>query len=240
MQRPEALEHDSLGELTLSQIGISTRSDRCHAIAPRASRSTTVALLLALAILIYSTAAQAIYPYTDAEYAMLPEYCHQQGNVSTRHRPQPLSPRWQEYLGSDYAPIHHWCAVYMWMGRAYRAGPASPQGKQFVKQALSDLTFFVDRARPTSPLLPEVYTRLGEISLLQGNQTSAEAAFLKAREHNPTYWRSYLLWGQYLYSKGKLAEALEVAQAGLEASPNSRALESLIMDINKKTGARSK
>lgn len=179
--------------------------------------------------------ALAVYPFNDAEWGMLPKYCHHQGNVSQRHRSTP-SPEWKNYFGSDFEHIHHWCAVYMWMGRAFKAGVSSPEGRSNLARAEADIAYFLDRARPDSPIGAEVYTRLGEVYLLQGKPGQAEPAFKRAHEINPARWQPYLLWAHYLYKNGRVADARQEVSVGLEHAPDSKALKSFLaeMDAGKK------
>ena len=175
--------------------------------------------------------AQAVYPFTDAEWIMLPEYCHHQGNVSENHRAT-NSAEWRITLGEDFEPIHHWCAVYMWMGRAYKAGLGSNEGKNMLRMAESDTGYFIKRMGPNSPRAAEAFTRLGEVYLLQGKPRDAEPAFKRAHEIDPSRWQTYLLWGQFLYKNGQLAEARKEISEGLEHAPDNRALKSFLAEMS--------
>lgn len=190
-----------------------------------------LAAVLAIGSMVAAQRAAAVYPFTDPEWAMLPEYCHQQGNVSIKHRAQPRSQKWIAYLGADFEHIHHWCAVYMWVGRAYRAGAASVAGRQNLGRAVADMEYFLDRARSDSPLLPEVYTKLEEVYLLQGNIKGAEAAFKRVQEIDPSYWRADFLWAHNLFKRGNKAQALDIAEQGLRESPNANVLKALVDEI---------
>lgn len=193
-------------------------------------------LICILSSLLGTNAAQAVYPFNDAEWAMLPEYCHHQGNVSQKHRATP-SPEWKNHFGSDFEHIHHWCAVYMWMGRAYGAGISSMEGRSYLAKAEADIGYFLDRARPDSPIGAEVYTRLGEVYLLQGKPKEAESAFQRAHKIDPARWQPYLLWAHYLFKKGQIAEARKEITTGLEHAPNSKGLKSFLAEID--SGKRS-
>ncbi len=173
----------------------------------------------------------AVYPFTDAEYAMLPEYCHHQGNVSENHRATNAA-EWRVTLGEDYEPIHHWCAVYMWMGRAHKFGVSSNEGKSMLGRAEADTNYFLKRMGPNSPRAAEVYTRLGEIYLLQGKPREAEPAFKRAHEINPARWQPYLIWAQYLYKTGRVADARKEISTGLEYTPENKALKSFLTEID--------
>lgn len=184
-----------------------------------------------LIALLGATPAQAVYPFTDAEYAMLPEYCHHQGNVSENHRAT-NSAEWRNILGEDFEPIHHWCAVYMWMGRAYKAGIGSHEGKNMLRMAESDTGYFIKRMARNSPRAAEAFTRLGEVYLLQGKPKQAEPAFKRAHEIDPARWQPYLLWAQFLYKNGQIADARKEISDGLEHAPDSKALKAFLAEMD--------
>lgn len=173
----------------------------------------------------------AVYDLTDAEWAMLPEYCHHQGNVSLNHKAT-AADEWRSRLGGDFESIHHWCVTYVWMMRAFRAGTASTEGKNLLFRAEADTNYFLQRARPDSPIKAEAYTRLGEIYLYQNKLESAQAAFRRAQELDPARWQPYFLWAHHLQQRGRLAEARKVVASGLERAPNAKPLKSLLADLN--------
>ena len=190
-----------------------------------------ILFFLALTAFFSSSSVFAVYPFTDAEYAMLPEYCRHQGNVSENHRATNTT-EWRVTLGEDFEPIHHWCAVYMWMGRAHKAGVSSNEGRSMLGKAEADTNYFLKRMGPNSPRATETYTRLGEINLLQGRPREAEFAFMRAHEISPTRWQPYLFWGQHLYKTGRVADARREITAGLEYSPDNKALKSFLAEMN--------
>ena len=203
---------------------------RCRQGIRRSGRLFRWQTLAAACGILLSAPASAIFPFTDEEWALLPDYCHHQSNVSIHHRAT-RSPRWEAYFREDFPSIHHWCAVYMWMGRAYKAGPASTSGRFYLGRAEDDLGYFLDRARKDSPILAEVYTKRGEIYLLQKRFDRAEDSFKRAREIDPARPQAYFLWAHYLYSSGKIADARAVAEDGLAHAPESKSLQGLVADI---------
>ena len=188
-------------------------------------------LLSLFAIVSFWSKSGLAYSLTDAEWATLPEYCHHQNNVSENHRKVP-SKEWENFLGSDFDHVHHFCIVYVWIGRAYKAGIGSSQGKYLLGMADDDLTYFIDRMRPGSPLAAEAYTKRGEVYLMQKNYRAAELSFMKAREINPERSQPYFFWAHHLFVSGQYKEALVTAEEGLKYAPQSRTLKTLVADIN--------
>lgn len=119
----------------------------------------------------------------------------------------------------------------MWTMRAYKAGPASIDGKHLLLKAEADIEYFLDRARPDSPIAAEAYTKRGEVYLLQNKPRAAEEALLRARQIDPTRWQAYFLWANYQFRNGNIAEARKTAEEGLEQAPNAKALKSLLAEM---------
>ena len=194
-------------------------------------RRITPYIICALTGFFASNTVQAVYDLTDAEWKMLPEYCHHQGNVSLNHRGT-NGDQWRVILGGDFEAIHHWCVVYVWMMRAYKVGVGSNDGKGLLSRAEGDTGYFLQRMQPDSPRAAEVYTRLGEIYLLQGKYNQAEKALKRAHEIDPKHWQAYFFWANHLFKQGRLADArLEVA-AGLEQVPDNKALNALRVELD--------
>ncbi len=196
--------------------------------------------LAALLVLGWSPSASASRPMSETEYMLLPEYCRAQGNVSetnfTRSYRADLVRKWQSALGSNYNHYHHFCWGIASIARAYRPGTAYGSRAALTKSAIADITYTLERATPDFVLLPEVYTKLGEAYLLARDARSAEAAFRKAWEIKPDYWRPYVWWGQYLLHAGRSGEALAVAEEGLKHAPDVKALQELARDARAPRG----
>lgn len=190
-----------------------------------------LSIICALTSLFGSSTVQAVYDLTDAEWKMLPEYCHHQGNVSLNHRATNAE-QWKSVLGGDFEPIHHWCVVYVWMMRAYKVGVGSNEGKNLLYKAEGDTGYFLQRMQPDSPRAAEVYTRLGEIYLLQGKYDQAEKALKRAHEIDPKRWQPYLFWANHLFKQGRLADARRELAAGLEQAPDNKALNALRVELD--------
>jgi tetratricopeptide (TPR) repeat protein len=90
--------------------------------------------------------------------------------------------------------------------------------------ALKDYQYVIDHVPKDFILLPEVYTRRGEVELLLGQPNRALESFSHARHLKPDYWPAYSHWAEFLMKAGKRPEALNVVIAGLEYSPRAKVL----------------
>lgn len=198
-----------------------------HAVVLR----TTLYFICALMGLLRSHSVQAVYDLTDAEWNLLPEYCHHQDHVSINHRATNVE-KWKASLGDDFESIHHWCIVYVWMMRAYKVGVGSKEGIGLLSRAEGDTVYFLKRMQPDSPRAAEVYTRLGEIYLFQNKYEQAEKALKRVHEIDPKRWQAYLFWANHLYKQGRLADARQEVVAGLEQAPDNKALNALRVELD--------
>lgn len=176
-------------------------------------------------LLFFSNNVFAVYDLSDAEWALLPDYCHHQGHVSLNHRATDTD-RWRAALGADYEHLHHWCITYVWMIRAQRAGIGSAEGKRLVSQTEGDTLYFIRRMAPDSPRASEAYTRLGEVSLILGKINQAEKAINRAHELDPKHWQAYFL-GQLFDKSGKNQRSTKGNNQGFGANPRKQSTQGI-------------
>lgn len=168
---------------------------------------------------------------TKEEYQLLPTYCKNQGNVTSRYFKPDNEAEWRNRLGKDFMHIHHYCWGLVSLARAYKAGQTDAERKHRFGEAIQDFFFSIERTTPEFVLLPEMYSKAGQAYLGLQDEKNAEIAFKKAWEANPEYWPAYLWWAQRLMKQGKRHEALVVAEEGLKNSPGCKPLERLIAEM---------
>ncbi|MDP2809123.1 MAG: hypothetical protein Q8O34_03135 [Rhodocyclaceae bacterium] len=168
---------------------------------------------------------------TEEEYALLPEYCRYKAWVSNTHPNPPKSEKWENFFGRDFVHIHHYCWGLVWLGRANRSGVSEQDRKTLLIMAHGGANYVLENTGPNFPIRAELYTRQLEISLLQRNENAAEHAFRKAVEANPKFVRAYWLRAYWLFKRGKLPEAMKVAEQGLEQVPESKMLNELVAEM---------
>ena len=173
---------------------------------------------------------------TNAEIAMLPAYCPDtqtfgQGGQHWGAQPynwSPNAPKWLDLMGKGFWTMHHYCWALIRLRRAERPGTPAVIQKGHRQAALGDLSFVIENSPPDFIMLPEIYTKYGEVELLLKNYADADEAFAKARALKPDYWPAYLQWAEYLRQRGQKAKARELVQQGLSHAPDSKPLQQLL------------
>jgi hypothetical protein len=80
-------------------------------------------------------------------------------------------------------------------------------------------------------LAPEIFTYVGRTHLLLNEPNEANESFAKARQIKPDYWPAYSWWASYLAAHDAKGQARTVVKEGLKHAPNSKTLQSLLVDI---------
>lgn len=202
--------------------------------------STASAIILtAFVALGFSTPVSAEMQMTDAEYAMLPDYCKHKAAVSARHQPTP-SKHWENELGKGYWAIHHYCWAQVRIARSYRYGISRELRASELNTAVNDLNYVIERSQPEMPLLGEILAVKGQVLLRVGNTRAAEESLQESIRIDPASWRAYLYWALHLNQTGRRQEAIKLVNEGLEQVPESRALKDLAKDLKQKTSIEKK
>lgn len=167
---------------------------------------------------------------TDAEMKVLPRYCPDTMGFKYGDAYYNTSPRaryWVSQMGKGFWAMHHYCWAQININRARRAGVPAQTRQALRESARGDYGYVINNTAPDFIMLPEIYTRLGEVELLLARPEKASQAFARARELKPDYWPAYSHWAEYLKARGKNAEAMQIVRSGLAHSPESRVLREL-------------
>lgn len=159
---------------------------------------------------------------TEAEIRLLPSYCK-----DTEWFPERYGEKrsyWIEQMGDSFRHLHHYCWARLSVNRARKANISSRERISLLESALHDYNYVTHKAPDSFILLPEIYTKVGELQLLRKQPSKADEAFTRARYLKPDYWPAYSGWVEYLITTGRRAEALDVVKAGLYNSPNAKVL----------------
>lgn len=178
-----------------------------------------------LATLLTCTAALAEKPqsWTPGELALLPEYCpDSQGFDHTRtgERKSPRAEHWVSLMGEAFWSVHHYCWGLMNFRRAQAAGLNAQQRTYLITSAIQDYHFVVRNATADFPLLPEIFSRIGEAHLLLGQISPASEAFDNARRLKPDYWPPYVAWAEAMAKRGLKEEAKASIETAVDRMPN--------------------
>lgn len=186
-------------------------------------------LLLGLALMGLAGTAAANKPddITEAEMKLLPAYCVDTMGFNYGDAYSNTSPRaghWVALMGKTFWAMHHYCWAHINMSRSRRAG-ISPQLRQALWEGIrGDYGYVIKNATPDFIMLPEIYTRIGEVELLLGHPDKAGEAFGRARQLKPDYWPAYSHWAEFLMKIGRRPEAMKVVISGLENAPGAKVL----------------
>lgn len=193
--------------------------------------SIPACVLAASFVLLFAPAASAApSEITQAEIELLPKYCvDTQGHTFKYGRNSPRAPHWVSLMGPSFWHMHHYCWALVNIGRARRASTPEMARTSAIEEARGDIMYVINNAEANFILLPEIFSRLGEVELMRGQSGRAEAAFLRARELKPDYWPAYFHWAEFLRKSGKRAEALKLVTSGLEQAPEALPLQKLYL-----------
>jgi tetratricopeptide (TPR) repeat protein len=196
--------------------------------------------MIALGVLsmMAATAALAGKPdnITEAEMALLPRYCpdtqtFKYGDAS--YNTSPNAPKWVGMMGKGFWAMHHYCWALINLGRAQKPW-VPPNERQAIREsALGDMHYVIENTDRDFIMLPEIYTKIGEVLLTLNHPTEAGDAFAKARSLKPNYWPPYLQWAEHLRNVGQKAAARGLVEEGLSYSPDAKPLQSLLLALDR-------
>jgi tetratricopeptide (TPR) repeat protein len=164
---------------------------------------------------------------TEAEMKLLPRYCLDTMGFKYGDAYYNTSPRagyWVSLMGKDFWAMHHYCWAQINMNRARKAGLPAQTRMGLWEEAFGDYLYVIGNSSPDFIMLPEIYTRVGQVELLRAHPDKANEAFARARQLKPDYWPAYSHWAEYLIKIGRRPEALKIVTAGLQHSPGTKVL----------------
>jgi len=185
--------------------------------------------VLALLFIAIPQAALANKPKNieESEMQLIPSYCpdtmgFKYGDAYTKTSPR--AKHWVALMGESFWHMHHYCWGMINLNRARRAGVSTQTSKWLLEEVRGDFMYVTSNTPKNFVMLPEVYTRLGEVELMLRQPNRAIKAFERAIEQKPDYWPPYSHWAEFLMRAGKRPEALKTVIAGLAYSPESKVL----------------
>ncbi len=164
---------------------------------------------------------------TDAEMKLLPRYCPDTQtfkNGSPQYSPSQRAQYWVSVMGKAFWAMHHYCWAQISMNRSRKAGITAQERRGMWESARGDYGYVIENSQPDFILLPEIFTRIGEVELLLGRANNADEAFARARQLKPDYWPAYSQWAEFLMQRGRRPEALKIVASGLQHSPDAKVL----------------
>ena len=164
---------------------------------------------------------------TESEMKLLPPYCKDTQSFGYGDAYSNTSPRagyWVSLMGHTFWHMHHYCWAEITMNRSRKARLSTQQRNSLWESALRDYWYVPRNAPKDFILLPEIYTKIGQVELLLDRPNKADDAFTRARDLKPDYWPAYSHWVEFLMQNRKRAEAMKMVREGLEHAPRSKVL----------------
>ncbi|WP_297529685.1 tetratricopeptide repeat protein [Thiohalobacter sp.] len=190
-------------------------------------KTTMRAMIAGLGLLLLAPSAQAEFPKTDADFALLPPYC------KAKMRTERKSPQWSMWnrrLAGGFTHIHHYCAALHTLNQANRI--SNPQRKkELMRSALKNFEYVETHADEDFILRPEISVKKGKLLIRMGRANEALNAFQDAIRRKPNYSPAYMALADFYESVGDKDKALAVVREGLAKAPNSRGLRRRLREL---------
>jgi tetratricopeptide (TPR) repeat protein len=205
--------------------------------------------LSAAALIAISTAAQANTPQnmTLGEIARLPPYCidaqgmdPRPGAQGTPDAPTPRQAEWVARMGKGFWAVHHYCWALL---NANRAAAAVLDRRRYVHLhdwAIQDCYYVIRNVDASFPLLPEIYTRVGEFNMKLERPVEAMEHYEMSRRLKPDYWPPYLGLAQVNSRLGRRNEAIQVLNEGLKVMPDEPNLVAALRELENPRAPRAR
>lgn len=185
-------------------------------------------LALCLALLgMAGVAAAKPADITESEMKLIPRYCPDTQGFGYGDAYSNTSPRaryWVSLMGPTFWAMHHYCWGQISLLRAVKANLSTMEKRGLLESARGDFRYVINNAPPDFVLLPEIYTKVGQVELMLDQPNRADNAFSHARALKPDYWPAYSHWVEFLMQNKHRAEALKIVRQGLENAPRSKVL----------------
>ena len=176
------------------------------------------------------------------EVALLPRYCNYTqmfrekvpgGNDSA------VINGWYAQLGPTFNHMHHYCLGLMKNNRAMFLARDHVVRQFYLGAAIVEFDYVIDRAPADFILLPEIITKKGEALIQLGKGPVAVLEFLRAIDLKNDYWPPYAYLSDYYKETGEMAKARESLENGLAHSPDAKALQRRLSELESAPTRRS-
>jgi tetratricopeptide (TPR) repeat protein len=191
------------------------------------------------------TYAEAQYrPYNNpSEMRRLPPYCKYtqdfRAHVPGGNSPEDIE-RWTTLMGQTFIHMHHYCWGLMDTNRAAFLSKSPQERIHYLSNSILEFDYVITKAPPDFAYLPEILTNKGSNLILLGKGPEGVSVLRRAIDIKPDYWPPYAAMADYFKDNGAPAKAREWLEKGLEAAPNTRALERRLAALNPSPAKRNK
>jgi hypothetical protein len=174
--------------------------------------------------------------YDAREVALLPPYCAHTQSFRDRlpggRNPDEIK-RWGSIMGEEtFNGMHHYCWGLMKTNRALFLARDQRFRRFYLEDAIGEFDYVIRIAPPDFVLLPEILTKKGENLIRLGQAPLAIPELQRAIELKPDYWPPYAAISDSYKGTGDLNKAREVLEKGLSASPDAKALQRRLAELD--------
>lgn len=167
---------------------------------------------------------------TPGELALLPKYCPDTMGFNygdSSYNTSPRAPYWVARLGLGFWAVHHHCWALIKVRRAMLPATPPEMRSATLSDAIDDFYYVVKNTPPDFLLLPDVFMKIGDTHVLQGQVVLAGEAYARSRSLKPTFWPVYIPWAKQLEKSGNRKGALLHLEEGMRASPAALELQAM-------------
>ncbi len=162
-----------------------------------------------------------VQAWTAQEIRAMPPYC---AGRFARNDNTAEYKRWEAQYGPDFLHTHHLCSGIGLLNNYHKA--RTPQEKRgLLNEAMGNLNYMVQHAKPDFKLMPEVYWYRSRVYHLMDQPGQAVGDLRKAIELDPKQARFYTQAAEYLEKLRQRDEALKLVSEGLRHLPNHKGLQ---------------
>jgi tetratricopeptide (TPR) repeat protein len=173
------------------------------------------------------------------EVRLLPPYCVYSQIFSWKYKPNEVErKRWEAALGPTFTHIHHYCFALLKTNRALFLTKEKRFRMFYLSDSMNEFKYIIDRSPDNFVLLPEILTKKGENLVRLGQGAFAVFEFERAIELKPDYWPPYAQLADYYKSEGDKEKAREVLSKGLSQSPDVKALQQRLAELDQAVARR--
>lgn len=143
-------------------------------------------------------------------------------------------------LGATFHHLHHYCWGLMKTNRAVILAKNESTRNFYLRDAILEFDYIIDRAPEDFVLLPEILTKKGQNLARIGKGENALAPLERAIYLKPDYWPPYAELGDYYKSIGNLKLAREWLERGVALSPDAKGLVTRLEELRGSVGSAVK
>jgi len=169
------------------------------------------------------------------EVALLPSYCMYtqifRNRVPGGDNPAEIA-RWYQTLGPTFNSLHHYCWGLMKTNRALLLAPSQQVRSFYLKSAIGEFDYVIQRATPDFVLLPEILTKKGEDLFRLKEDGLAVMELNRAISLKPDYWPPYAALSDHYKEVGNPEKARELLDKALSFAPDAKGLKSRQSELN--------